>query len=147
MVLYAEGNPLALKVLGSHLLRKDKQVWENAFVDLQGIGGSKIFNVLKISYDHLDDNVKGLFLDIACFFDGYYEHDITKLLDCEYSLSVLIDKSLVTIEEGGIKMHDLLQEMGREIVRTESPKNPGKRSRLWMRDDVIRTLKNNNVSI
>ncbi|KAK2639781.1 hypothetical protein Ddye_027576 [Dipteronia dyeriana] len=40
-------------------------------------------------------------------------------------------------------MHDLLQEMGREIVRRESRKNPGKCSRLWKPDDVIRTLKNN----
>ena len=147
MVLYAKGNPLALKVLGSHLLRKDKHVWENAFVDLQGVGGSKIFNVLKISYDHLDDNVKGLFLDIACFFKGYFEDNIAKLIDCKYSLSVLITKSLITIEKGGIKMHDLLQEMGREIVSRESPKNPSKRSRLWKLDDVIWTLNNNTVSI
>ncbi|XP_057973733.1 disease resistance-like protein DSC1 [Malania oleifera] len=28
-------------------------------------------------------------------------------------------------------MHDLLQDMGRDIVRQESPKEPGKRSRLW----------------
>ncbi|KAK2639788.1 hypothetical protein Ddye_027583 [Dipteronia dyeriana] len=55
-----------------------------------------------------------------------------------------MDKSLITTEEGGIKMHDLLQEMGKEIVSRESHKNLGKRSRLWKPDDVIRTLKNNN---
>ncbi|KAM4070559.1 hypothetical protein ACB094_12G174100 [Castanea mollissima] len=40
-------------------------------------------------------------------------------------------------------MHDLLQDMGQEIVRRESPKEPGGRSRLWIYKDVIRVLKNN----
>ncbi|KAL5778688.1 hypothetical protein ACOSQ2_009425 [Xanthoceras sorbifolium] len=43
-----------------------------------------------------------------------------------------------------IKMHDLLREMGREIVHEESPNKPGNRSRLWKKDDVLRTLKNDN---
>ncbi|KAH7568360.1 hypothetical protein JRO89_XS07G0281500 [Xanthoceras sorbifolium] len=45
---------------------------------------------------------------------------------------------------GMIKMHDLLREMGREIVHEESPNKPGNRSRLWKKDDVLRTLKNDN---
>ena len=32
-------------------------------------------------------------------------------------------------------MHDLLQEMGKEIVRQHS-KEPGKRSRLWNHEDI-----------
>ncbi|KAK9992808.1 hypothetical protein SO802_022511 [Lithocarpus litseifolius] len=40
-------------------------------------------------------------------------------------------------------MHDLLQDMGQEIVRRESPREPGGRSRLWIYKDVIRVLKNN----
>ncbi|XP_024167748.1 disease resistance protein RPP2A isoform X3 [Rosa chinensis] len=40
-------------------------------------------------------------------------------------------------------MHDLLQEMGREIVRRESPKEPGKRSRLWSREEIHNVLKKN----
>ena len=43
-------------------------------------------------------------------------------------------------------MHDLLQDMGKEIVRRESPKEPGGRSRLWLYEDVIHVLKNNSVS-
>ncbi|KAK2639787.1 hypothetical protein Ddye_027582 [Dipteronia dyeriana] len=144
MVLYAKGNPLALKVLGSHLSGMSKHEWESAFDDLQGIGDSEIFNVLKNSYDRLNDKEKDLFLDIACFFNGYFEDDIAKLLDCKYSLRVLNNKSLITIEEGGIKMHDLLQEMGRKIVTRKYPRNPGKRTRLWNSDDVIRMLEKNN---
>uniref|UniRef100_A0A7N2RAY1 TIR domain-containing protein n=1 Tax=Quercus lobata TaxID=97700 RepID=A0A7N2RAY1_QUELO len=40
-------------------------------------------------------------------------------------------------------MHDLLQDMGQEIIRRESPREPGGRSRLWIYEDVIRVLKNN----
>ncbi|KAF5471669.1 hypothetical protein F2P56_008442 [Juglans regia] len=40
-------------------------------------------------------------------------------------------------------MHDLLQEMGRELVREESPKEPGKRSRLWFYEDVRHVLEEN----
>ncbi|XP_065637067.1 disease resistance protein RUN1 [Quercus suber] len=40
-------------------------------------------------------------------------------------------------------MHDLLQDMGQEIVHRESPKEPGGCSRLWIYKDVIHVLKNN----
>jgi len=42
-------------------------------------------------------------------------------------------------------MHDILQEMGREVVRQESSENPGKRSRLWDHDDICDVLKNDKV--
>ncbi|XP_031253114.1 putative disease resistance protein At4g11170 [Pistacia vera] len=38
-------------------------------------------------------------------------------------------------------MHDLLQEMGWEIVRQVSFKEPGKHSRLWNPEDVCNVLK------
>ena len=58
-----------------------------------------------------------------------------------------MDKSLITIDDHGtLWMHDLLQDMGQEIVRRESPKEPGGRNRLWIYKDVIHVLKNNTVS-
>lgn len=42
-------------------------------------------------------------------------------------------------------MHDLIQEMGREVVREESIKNPGQRSRLWDPEEVDDVLTNNRV--
>ena len=58
-----------------------------------------------------------------------------------------MDRSLITINEiGTLWMHDLLQEMGQEIVRRESPKVPSGRSRLWLYEDVLHILKNNTVS-
>ena len=43
-------------------------------------------------------------------------------------------------------MHDLLQDMGQELVRQESPKEPNKCSRLWIYEDIAHVLKNNTVS-
>ncbi|KAI4332569.1 hypothetical protein L6164_017466 [Bauhinia variegata] len=40
-------------------------------------------------------------------------------------------------------MHDLLRDMGREIVRHESPSWPGKRSRIWSSEDIIHILEAN----
>jgi hypothetical protein len=42
-------------------------------------------------------------------------------------------------------MHDLIEDMGREIVRQESPKELGKRSRLWFHKDIVEVLEENLV--
>jgi len=62
-------------------------------------------------------------------------------------INVLVEKSLVKItESGNVTLHDLLEDMGKEIVRQESPEDPGKRSRLWSSTDIIQILKENTVS-
>ncbi|CAH1441195.1 unnamed protein product [Lactuca virosa] len=38
-------------------------------------------------------------------------------------------------------MHQLLQEMGKTIVREESPNKPWKRSRLWCHEESFEVLK------
>lgn len=43
-------------------------------------------------------------------------------------------------------MHDLLQELGRDIVRCENPEEAGDRSRLWDHEDIFHVLKENTVS-
>ncbi|KAI4334702.1 hypothetical protein L6164_013416 [Bauhinia variegata] len=40
-------------------------------------------------------------------------------------------------------MHDLIQEMGREIVRQKSPLKPGEWSRLWFYEDILHVLEEN----
>ncbi|KAI3788848.1 hypothetical protein L2E82_01626 [Cichorium intybus] len=37
-------------------------------------------------------------------------------------------------------MHQLIKEMGREVVHQESPKDPGKRSKLWRHQDCFEVL-------
>ena len=40
----------------------------------------------------------------------------------------------------------LLFCMGKEIVRKESPQEPGKRSRLWLPTDIVQVLEENKVN-
>ncbi|KAL5843407.1 hypothetical protein ACOSQ4_009365 [Xanthoceras sorbifolium] len=147
VVNYVKGNPLALKVLGSSLKGKGKQECGSALSKLQRIFNIEIFDVLRISYDGLDDEEKDVFLNIACFFKGEDKDYVAKILgdpDRYFSLDVLVNKSLITVLHNKIQMHDLLQEMGWEIVRQESPHRLGNRSRLWKEDDVLHVLKNDD---
>ncbi|CAI8594231.1 unnamed protein product [Vicia faba] len=59
----------------------------------------------------------------------------------EIGISVLVERSLVTVDDKNkLGMHDLLRDMGREIIREKSPKEPEERSRLWFHEDVLDVL-------
>ncbi|KAL6318238.1 hypothetical protein AAG906_035746 [Vitis piasezkii] len=143
-----KGLPLALKVLGSFLFSKTKAEWESALEKLKRKPNMEVQNVLRISFDGLDETEQELFLDIACFFKGQPKDFATRILyGCNFhpkvGMRVLSDKCLITLRGRFIGMHDLLQEMGWEIVRQTSPKEPGKWSRLWDPEDIYRVLTRN----
>jgi hypothetical protein len=107
---------------------------------------------LKISYDGLNDDIeRDIFLDIAIFFIGMDRNDVVHILNgcglfAEIGISVLVERSLVTVDsKNKLGMHDLLRDMGREIIRDKSPKELEKRSRLWFHDDVLDVLSEQNV--
>ncbi|KAK8682272.1 hypothetical protein V6N13_054664 [Hibiscus sabdariffa] len=143
---YAKGVPIALKVLGSTLSRRHRTYWISFLNKLKEHPNLDIHNLLKISFDRLDEFEKNIFLDIACFFKGYCRDQVTRMLDSIYGgsahcvISDLIDMGLLRGHRI-LWMHDLLQEMGWNIVRQESGE-PGERSRLWTPKDVCFLLKN-----
>ena len=99
----------------------------------------------------MEETEKKIFLDIACFFKGEDKDRVTNILRTPHykpsiDIDVLVEKSLITIFEGNLWMHDLLQELGQQIVHSESPEQPGSCSRLWLKDDVFHVLKNITVS-
>ncbi|KAG4127748.1 hypothetical protein ERO13_D10G245116v2 [Gossypium hirsutum] len=109
----------------------------------------KISQILRSSFDDLDELEKNIFLDIAIFFKGTLRKDVEKILSCCYKgvvsgISNLIHKCLLdsTPDIEWIFMHDMLEEMGKDIVRKESI-NPEKRSRLWGAKDVFQVLRYN----
>ncbi|GLU16366.1 hypothetical protein SLE2022_328040 [Rubroshorea leprosula] len=143
---YAGGHPLALKVLGSFLSDKNLLEWTSALEELKSTPHGEIFERFKICFDSLNDHQQAIFLDIAFFFVGMDEDDTIQILDgCGFHTKIhlrsLIQKCLLTIREKKLRMHDLLQEMAREIVRRENPGEPGERSRLSFNKDVRKVLK------
>ena len=124
--------------------------WQSALDNFKQIPLGKIFHILKVSYDGLEEMWKEIFLDIACFFRGKTKDLVVEILekcgfDARIGISVLIDKSLLTIENNKLCMHDLVQEMGKEIIRQESRGEPGKRSRLWLIEDFFHVLTEDTV--
>ncbi|KAH9782150.1 ADP-ribosyl cyclase/cyclic ADP-ribose hydrolase [Citrus sinensis] len=143
---YAGGLPLALKVLGSFLIGRSADLWRSALERLKKDPSNKIMSILQISFEGLQDSEKKIFLDVACFFKWKNRDYVTKILEgCGFSpvigIEVLIEKSLLTVDGHNIlHMHDLLQELGQLIVTRQSPEEPGKRSRLWKKEEVRQVL-------
>jgi L1 cell adhesion molecule like protein len=150
-VSYCHGLPLALEVIGSQLFGKSLAVWKSSLDKYERVIRKDIHEILKVSYDDLEEDEKGIFLDIACFFNSYEIRYVKEILylhgfHAEDGIQELTDKSLMKIDANGcVRMHDLIQDMGREIVRQESPLEPGRRSRLWFSDDIVHVLEENKV--
>ncbi|KAL6316799.1 hypothetical protein AAG906_021099 [Vitis piasezkii] len=133
IVDYCKGLPLALVVLGSFLFRRTIPEW-------------KI--VLRISFDGLDLTQRSIFLDVACFFKGEDINFVTEILEaCNFyavsGIQVLNDRSLISTSNNKLLMHDLMQQMGWDIVREKYPDEPGKWSRLWDPEDIYHVLTTN----
>ncbi|TQD89712.1 hypothetical protein C1H46_024706 [Malus baccata] len=147
-VTYANGLPLALEVLGSLMKGKSRGVWNSKLSELENDFDGDIMKTLKIGYEGLDPRQKDIFLDIACFFKGEDKDRVFEILDSccgfkpDFDIDVLMKKSLITISDNMVWMHDLLQKMGQAIVGQQS-KQPGGRSRLWLSKDIFRVLKEN----
>ncbi|KAL2319323.1 hypothetical protein Fmac_028292 [Flemingia macrophylla] len=147
VVTYCGGLPLALEVLGSYLYKRRIEEWQSVLAKLKEIPKGEIQEKLKISYDGLTDHMeKGIFLDICCFFIGKDRAYVTEILNgcglhADIGITVLVERSLITVEKNNkLGIHDLLRDMGREIVRQSSPLEPQKRSRLWVHNDVLNIL-------
>ncbi|KAM7469087.1 hypothetical protein LguiA_007270 [Lonicera macranthoides] len=146
VIYYCDGLPLALEVLGSALRGKNLDFWKDLLEKLWKVGlHGDIHKKLKIGFDDLEEIVKNTFLDIACFFEGWQKEYVTRILYSfgfypNYSIHILVLKSLIYCSNGKVCMHQLIREMGRHIVRQNFPREPGKYSRLWDTSDVEHVL-------
>ncbi len=151
------GLPLALEVIGCFLFDKRGErdnTWPGIIKAL--IERKDILDKLMINYDGLPLEERMMFLDIACFMIGQREHiamQIFKACTFDYkgstaSFSSLKDKCLVKLDEDKrIIMHDLLCDMGRQVVKIESRNmEKGTPSHLWDPKMVQRVLQNKEVS-
>ncbi|GAU10036.1 hypothetical protein TSUD_414850 [Trifolium subterraneum] len=117
VVLYSNGLPLAVEIIGSDLCAKTKLEWKSALDTYEKIPHQNIQEILR-----------------WCGFAP------------DYAIQVLIDKSLIKVGDYRVRMHDMIEDMGREIVRLEAPSKPGERSRLWFSKDILHVFKENKGS-
>ncbi|XP_055810185.1 disease resistance protein RPV1-like isoform X2 [Solanum dulcamara] len=142
--------PLALEVFGSFLFdKRSQEEWVDALGKLKQIRSPRLHDILKISYDGLDDEEKCIFLDVACLFLDQLDKKVENVIDvmkgCGFRARIAFDtlttRSLVKVIDGGdLWMHDQIRDMGRQIVLQEGFSDPGKRSRLWDVADVLSVL-------
>ncbi|XP_073263015.1 TMV resistance protein N isoform X2 [Populus alba] len=148
-VSYCGGLPLALEVIGACLYGKNKDRWESEIDNLSRIPNQGIQGKLLISYHALDGELQRAFLDIACFFIGIEKEYVAKVLGArcrlnpDVVLETLRERSLIQFQQlrgRMVTMHDLLRDMGREVVCKASPLLLGKRTRIWNKDDAWNVL-------
>lgn len=143
--------PLGLCVVGSSLRWESKHEWEAQLSRIETTLDRKMEDVLRVGYDRLSKKYQSLFVHIACFFNNETVDYMTSMLDkkkmdVRSGLSTLADKSLVHISsDGRILMHNLLQQLGREIVLEQSDE-PGKRQFLVEVEEIRDVLENETVS-
>ncbi|XP_048133976.1 disease resistance protein L6-like [Rhodamnia argentea] len=141
------GLPLAIKVIGSLLNGKNKAFWEEMLARLRNVPEEEILKKLRISYDDLDEYQQQIFLDIACFFFNEKKTDAIYMWDdCQFyphrGIDVLTNRCLIKIlDDDKFRMHDQSIDLGRQIVRQESPSDLGNRSRLWIAKEALQIIR------
>ncbi|KAH0768243.1 hypothetical protein KY285_004114 [Solanum tuberosum] len=147
VAIHCGGLPLPLEVLGATLAGRNIDIWRSTIQKLETIPNHQILKKLAISYESLeDDHDKNLFLHLACFFIGKDRDLVIAILNrCNFytviGIENLVDRNFVKISESNrLIMHQMIRDMGRDIVRQESPMEPGKRSRLWRSKDSYNVL-------
>ncbi|PWA90600.1 toll/interleukin-1 receptor (TIR) domain-containing protein [Artemisia annua] len=145
-LVYCQGNPLALEVLGSSLNRGSQEFWESTLTSYEREFPGDLKSVLITSYNLLQQSIQQqLFLHIACFFIGKDKDYVEKILGPDYcaksEIVNLTNSCLLAVSPNNkLMMHQLLQAMARTIVDDESHTHPGNRSRVWRDDESHNVL-------
>ncbi|KAL9286503.1 putative WRKY transcription factor 19 [Arabidopsis thaliana] len=148
LVKFSNGNPQVLQFLSS-IARE----WNKLSQEVKTTSPIYIPGIFERSCCGLDDNERGIFLDIACFFNRMDKDNVAVLLDgCGFSAYVgfrgLVNKSLLTISQHNlVDMLSFIQATGREIIRQESADRPGDRSRLWNAEDISDVFINDTAGL
>ena len=164
--------PLALEILGKHLYNRSEGEWEEEAREMSA--SSDVLDTLSISYKGLSSKSdKVMFLDIACHMVGLLKGDAEDIWEScasrdsippcrpnrcltsrkvKGSLQNLINKSLVKVDnDKRLTMHDLIQEMGRKMVRDElkdgKGRDCGQYSHLWDPADAEAVLNEEEVCL
>uniref|UniRef100_A0A5K0ZEM5 Disease resistance protein Roq1-like winged-helix domain-containing protein n=2 Tax=Nymphaea colorata TaxID=210225 RepID=A0A5K0ZEM5_9MAGN len=109
----------------------DRDEWKDYLDMLQQTPEQDIQKCLQISYDGLYGVEKEIFLDIACFFIGHDQVQASVMWESlnwqpRSAIKALQKKSLITVrDDGKLDMHDLIRDMGRDVVPKPNHTNLG----------------------
>ena len=148
---YTQGLPLAIKVIGSFLHSRNAKQWRATLNRWKNSPPDEILKVLEVSYDGLFKEDKEIFLHVACFFKGERKDYVSRVLDAcdlqpDIGIPLLAENSLITIKNEEIHMHEMLQELGKKIVREKHRDEPGFWSRLWLYQDFHHAMMTEKVT-
>ncbi|CAA7048001.1 unnamed protein product [Microthlaspi erraticum] len=136
----AHGLPFALEAFGLCFRGKiTTDDWEDELRRLETTPHENTMAILKISYNDLHPVDKNVFLHVACLFNGDSILRVKALVDnFEFGIELLSEKSLVNIStDGYLKMHAMVEQTGRQIVRQERPQD---QLILWDPREVFNVL-------
>ncbi|XP_010540166.1 PREDICTED: protein SUPPRESSOR OF npr1-1, CONSTITUTIVE 1-like [Tarenaya hassleriana] len=152
------GIPLALRVVGASLYRRDISYWEDKVLVLKNNLDNSVLRTLRVSYDALDKQEKMVFLYVACCFNGEYMDRVRKVLDLfvvssgrrplpsRPSIITLMEKCLISCSSRKrLWVHGLLQDMAKDVIRDGNDDKPWKRKMLWDFDDIYSVFSGNMV--
>lgn len=146
----AHGLPSALVAFASHLSEQTTIArWEEELSILEASPHEKVQEILRASYEGLDQYDKAVFLQVACLFNGGLVWLIKVFLGQSGSrIHRLVEKCLLDISnDGRLIMHVLVEQTGKEIVRQESKFTPCNQKFLWEPEEIYDVLSRNIVSI
>lgn len=146
----AHGLPSALVTYATYLSENTTiEKWEDELGLLETRSHKNVNEILRNSYDDLDEQDKTAFLYVACLLNGYpFNHVISLLDDGRPRMNHLTAKSLISISmDGCINMHFLVVQTGRAIVCQESRNRPSRQMFLWDPNEIYDVLDNNIVSL
>ncbi|CAK9313942.1 unnamed protein product [Citrullus colocynthis] len=145
--------PLALVKIASSLYAQSIDIWEETLRSYPKVVYDNIFfDILKTSYEGLEEETQQIFLDLACFFNGEKVDRVIEILKgfgytsprAHPKLKLLVDRSLIDISDEHIQIHNLILCLGQEIVRREP--RTRQQTRIWQREDARRLFHvNNNI--
>ncbi|KAG7589920.1 Toll/interleukin-1 receptor homology (TIR) domain [Arabidopsis suecica] len=148
-----QGLPAAIEAYGLFFRRMTSlKEWDDALCRFVEAPDKNVMEILKISYDGLEETDKNVFLHVACLFNGEPLRRATTLLDdgelqvC-LGLKLLAEKSLIEITAGGyIKIHNLVDQTARAVVNKKSVQRSQRRSVLWDPYEIYKLLERNDMS-